>query len=145
MPRGERRSASQPTRRREQVLQGSPERSLPRDAGTTHRYTGPLRRRDDPREHQAEVPDRGSAYHGDRGRLPEADRRSDESIQEEICDLLRHHPDVDAGAIEVMVEGGEVTLQGSVGARDARWLVEELVESVSGVSLVHNRVRVAQR
>jgi osmotically-inducible protein OsmY len=78
------------------------------------------------------------------GRRPRSYRRSDDSIREEICELLTHHPDVDATEVEVLVEGGEVTLHGSVTERDARWLIEELVESVSGVSLVHNRLRVAR-
>ena len=79
------------------------------------------------------------------GRGPRSYRRSDETIHEEVCELLKHHPDVDAGDVEVLVEGGEVTLQGSVDDRDMRWLMEDLVESVSGVSLVHNRLRVARR
>jgi osmotically-inducible protein OsmY len=80
-----------------------------------------------------------------RGRGPRAYRRSDDTIHEEICELLTHHAEVDASEIEVLVEGGEVTLQGSVEDRDMRWLVEDLVESISGVSLVHNRIRVARR
>ncbi len=79
------------------------------------------------------------------GRGPRTYRRSDESIHEEICETLTHHPDLDASEIEVLVEGGEVTLQGSVEDRDMRWLVEDLVEAVSGVSLVHNQLRVARR
>jgi osmotically-inducible protein OsmY len=50
---------------------------------------------------------------------------------------------LDASAVEVEVEGGEVTLTGHVEDRDARWLAEDVVESVAGVSLVHNRLRAA--
>jgi BON domain len=120
----------------------------PSPGGDPDRYHGPLRRRDDP-------PGGGvgrllgEAYYGEVRYHPTpsagARRRSDESIQEEICELLTHHPGLDAGEIEVLVEGGEVTLQGSVEQRDARWRIEELVGSVSGVSLVHNRVRIAKR
>jgi hyperosmotically inducible periplasmic protein len=70
-----------------------------------------------------------------------SDRRSDESIREEIRASLTNRSDLDASAVEVEVEGGEVTLTGRVEDRDARWLAEELVESVPGVSLVHNRLR----
>jgi hypothetical protein len=146
----ERRSPAHPTRRREQVVppgrEPSERRAPAREA--SGRYRGPLRRRDDRAE--AGVGRLvGETYYGDvRGRpergLPD-DRRSDESIEEEVCQRLTRHPDVDAAEIEVMVEGGEVTLHGSVAQRDARWLIEELVGSVAGVSLVHNRVRVTQR
>ena len=70
-------------------------------------------------------------------------RRSDESIREEICASLTRRSHLDASAVEVEVEGGEVTLTGHVEDRDARWLAEEVVESVPGVSLVHNRLRAA--
>jgi osmotically-inducible protein OsmY len=36
-----------------------------------------------------------------------------------------------------------VTLSGNVESRDARWLAEDLAESVPGVPAVHNRLRVA--
>jgi osmotically-inducible protein OsmY len=70
-------------------------------------------------------------------------RRSDDSIREEIRVSLSRRPGLDASAVEVEVEGGEVTLTGRVEDRDARWLAEDLVESVPGVSLVHNRLRAA--
>jgi osmotically-inducible protein OsmY len=70
-------------------------------------------------------------------------RRSDESIREEIRVSLSRRPGLDASGVEVEVEGGEVTLSGRVEDRDARWLAEDLVESVPGVSLVHNRLRAA--
>ena len=73
--------------------------------------------------------------------MQDQDRRSDESIRDEIRTSLSQRPGLDASEVEVEVEGGEVTLTGSVGDRDARWLAEDLVESVPGVSLVHNRLR----
>jgi osmotically-inducible protein OsmY len=93
-------------------------------------------------EQQRERDQMGLSY---AGRGPRTYRRSDETIHEEICELLTHHPEVDASEVEVEVEGGEVTLQGRVGDRDMRWLVEDLVEAISGVSLVHNRIRIAKR
>ena len=72
-------------------------------------------------------------------------RRTDESLHEEIWEQLTHHPDIVASGIEVQCEAGEVTLQGTVEDRDMRWLVADLVEAVSGVSLVHNQLRVARR
>jgi osmotically-inducible protein OsmY len=72
-----------------------------------------------------------------------AEPRSDESIREEIRASLTRRSNFDASGVEVEVEGGEVTLTGRVEDRDARWLAEDLVESVPGVSLVHNRLRAA--
>lgn len=69
----------------------------------------------------------------------------DEHIQGEICGILIRHPHLDASGVAVEVEGGEVTLIGTVENQDARWLAEDLAESVSGVSLVHNRLRIARR
>jgi osmotically-inducible protein OsmY len=77
------------------------------------------------------------------GRGPRTYRRSDTTMYEEICESLKNNPDVDATDMEVTVEGGEVTLSGTVEDRDARWLAEDLVESVQGVRAVHNRLRVA--
>jgi hypothetical protein len=117
---GDERRGSRPTRRREQAAG--------RGTGAPDRYSGPFRRGDD----------REGSVGGDRRRA----RRSDESIAEEIRESLARHPDLDATEVEVLVEGGEVTLTGRVEDRDARWLAEDIVDSVSGVSLVHNRLRV---
>jgi osmotically-inducible protein OsmY len=73
--------------------------------------------------------------------MQDQERRSDESIRDEIRTSLSQRQGLDASEVEVEVEGGEVTLTGSVEDRDARWLAEDLVESVPGVSLVHNRLR----
>lgn len=82
-----------------------------------------------------------SGRHPARG--PQAARRSDRSIHQEIHEQLARHSEIDASDLEILVEGGEVTLQGRVGDRSTRWLVEDVVEAVSGVSLVHNQLRVA--
>jgi hypothetical protein len=75
------------------------------------------------------------------GRGPRNYRRSDESVRGEICVSLTSHPDIDATDLEVTVEGGEVTLTGTVDDRDARWLAEEIAEELSGVRTVHNELR----
>jgi osmotically-inducible protein OsmY len=71
-------------------------------------------------------------------------RRSDESLAQEIREILTTDPELDATAIEVEVVGGAVTIAGEVADPDARLLAEELVESVVGVREVHNRLRVAR-
>jgi osmotically-inducible protein OsmY len=71
-------------------------------------------------------------------------RRSDDKIHEEIWELLTNNADLDASEIELHVEGGEVTLTGTVDSRDAKWLTEDLVNSVTGVREVNNRLKVAR-
>jgi len=143
MPRDERRISGRHTRRREPVIRAA-EVTMDGAAGDVApgRYGGPLRRRDDPGIGlgTSRHPEDGYAGGG-----PARDHRSDESLREEIFEQLIHHPDVHPADIDVQVEGGEVTLQGTVEDRNTRWLVEDLVESVSGVSLVHNQLRVAPR
>jgi osmotically-inducible protein OsmY len=77
-----------------------------------------------------------------RGRGPRNYRRSDERISEDINDRLTDHPYLDASDIEVIVDGGEVTLNGSVESRQAKRLAEDIAESVAGVTNVENRLRV---
>ena len=83
--------------------------------------------------------ERGGNY---AGRGPKNYRRSDQRIQEEVCDRLTSDPHVDASEIQVTVKDGEVTLEGSVMERRMKRLAEDCVETVSGVSQVHNRLRV---
>lgn len=78
------------------------------------------------------------------GQAPQFHRRSDDKIREEICELLTNSADLDASEVELHVEGGEVTLTGTVDSRDAKWLTEDLVASVSGVREVSNRLKVAR-
>jgi osmotically-inducible protein OsmY len=73
---------------------------------------------------------------------PRVQRRPDETLAQEIREILTHDPELDARSIEVEVEGGAVTLRGAVVEPDAVLLAEELVESLPGVREVHNRLRV---
>lgn len=75
---------------------------------------------------------------------PPVSRQSDEELARTIHEILEKDPELDATDIEVAVEGGAVTLTGTVGSRDAKLLAEELVESTPGVREVHNRLRVAR-
>ena len=82
-----------------------------------------------------------------RGRGPKGYRRSDERIREDVCDYLTEDDRVDASEIEVTVQGGEVTLAGSVSSREEKRRAEDLVENISGVRDVQNNLRIgaAQR
>ena len=78
------------------------------------------------------------------GQRPQFHRRSDDKIYEEIWELLTNNADLDASEVELHVEGGGVTLTGTVDSRDAKWLTEDLVNSVTGVREVNNRLKVAR-
>jgi hypothetical protein len=69
-------------------------------------------------------------------------RRADESILDEVVIELTHHPRIDATAIEVRVEDGEVILAGTVESREMKRLAEDAADSVSGVRNVYSRIRV---
>jgi hypothetical protein len=85
------------------------------------------------------------ARHSTQGRTPGTQgqrprRKPDESLAREIHEILTSDPELDATDIEVVVEGGAVTLSGDVEHPDAKLLAEELTESITGVRLVHNRL-----
>lgn len=76
------------------------------------------------------------------GRGPRGYQRSDARINEDVCDRLCDAPDIDASDIEVKVDAGEVTLEGTVAAREEKRRAEDLVERISGVREVRNNLRV---
>jgi osmotically-inducible protein OsmY len=77
-----------------------------------------------------------------RGRGPKNYARSDERIREDVGDQLSDDSWLDASDIEVKVAEGEVTLDGTVEARDDKHRAERLVERVRGVRHVQNNLRV---
>ena len=81
-----------------------------------------------------------AAIHAGRG--PRRYRRDDNRIYEDVCDRLTDACEVDASAIEVAVQAGEVTLRGTVTDRGMRRRAEEIAERVGGVVHVRNEIRV---
>lgn len=77
-----------------------------------------------------------------RGKGPANYRRSEDRIREDICDRLTDDDRVDASGISVQIENEVVILSGTVGSREEKRRAEDLVESVSGVRDVENRLRV---
>jgi hypothetical protein len=71
---------------------------------------------------------------------PQGYVRSDERIREEVCDRLTRHGSIDARNMQVHVQAGEVTLEGTVESRTMKRMAEDTVDSVSGVKDVHNRL-----
>ena len=76
------------------------------------------------------------------GRGPKGYHRSDDRIREEVSEELYRHPEIDASEIEVQVQNGEVTLTGKVEDRHQKRLAEDLAERISGVTDVHNQLKV---
>lgn len=87
--------------------------------------------------------EQGSQWRGQHyGRGPKGYQRSDERIREDVNERLTWHGEIDASEIEVTVNGGEVTLEGTVDNRRTKRIVEDTIEMVRGVNQVHNRLRV---
>jgi hypothetical protein len=76
------------------------------------------------------------------GRGPKGYTRTDERIREDVCDRLSMDDDIDASEIDVRVENGEVTLEGTVPTRSMKHQAEDLAEDLPGVKDVHNKLRV---
>ena len=75
-------------------------------------------------------------------RGPKGYKRSDERIREDVNDHLSQQDHFDPSDIEVSVANGEVTLSGYVQSRHEKFLAEEIADDVSGVTEVHNQIRV---
>ena len=76
------------------------------------------------------------------GRGPKGYRRSDERLREDACERLTADPDVDASDLEVSVQDGEVTLEGTVRTRAMKRAAEDCIDAIPGVQQIHNRLRV---
>lgn len=76
------------------------------------------------------------------GKGPKGWKRSDERIQDDVCEQLSRHPELDASEIEVSVESGEVILAGTVEERYYKRLAEDVAEQVFGVTDVRNQIRI---
>jgi BON domain len=68
--------------------------------------------------------------------------RPDERIRQDVSGALIGRDDLDASDIEVSVKAGEVTLEGTVSDRRSKRVAEHVVEGVSGVHAVHNRLTI---
>ncbi len=75
------------------------------------------------------------------GRGPRGYKRSDERIREDVCDCLMQDPEVDAADIDVRVQEGTVTLDGTVENRRMKHRAENLCEWINGVQDVTNHLR----
>lgn len=76
-----------------------------------------------------------------RGKGPKGYQRSDERLKEMICERLREDPDIDPSEVTISVQGGRVTLEGTVDSRHSKNAIEDVAEQF-GVQDVQNNLRV---
>ncbi|HZF05349.1 MAG TPA: BON domain-containing protein [Patescibacteria group bacterium] len=79
------------------------------------------------------------------GHGPRDWRRTDERIREDVCRWMSEDARLDARAIDVRVQDGNVTLEGQVEHRRARRLAEDIAAAVPGVRDVFNRLTTRAR
>lgn len=81
---------------------------------------------------------------GFRGLGPKGYQRSDERLQEDICERLTDDRWIDASDVSVRVAGGVVTLEGSVDDRQLKHRIEDVVEQCGGVTEIRNYIAVSR-
>lgn len=81
---------------------------------------------------------RGEHY----GKGPKNWRPSDLRIKEEVCEALSLNEELDASAIEVEVQEGMVVLNGFVSSREHKRLAEDILEDITGMMDIRNRLTV---
>jgi hypothetical protein len=74
---------------------------------------------------------------------PQGYQRSDQRIEDDINNRLTQHGRLNASNINVDVNNGVATLNGSVDTRKEKRLAEDIVDSVPGVMDVHNNLKVS--
>lgn len=75
------------------------------------------------------------------GKGPKGYTRSDERTREDVCDAIAGEGYVDASDVEVKVEGGTVTLSGTIAFREHKRALERIVARCLGVHDVRNELR----
>lgn len=94
---------------------------------------------DDDAERRRDM-DRVSGPH--RGKGPKDYKRSEDRIREDVCDRLSDDDRIDASNVQVQIQNNEVILSGTVRSKEEKRRAEDLVEAISGVRNVENRLRV---
>ena len=76
-----------------------------------------------------------------RGKGPKNYQRSDERVKEMLCERLHDDPEIDASEVTVSVQGGTITLEGTVDSRRTKNAIEDVAEQI-GSQDVQNNLRV---
>jgi hypothetical protein len=80
-----------------------------------------------------------------RGKGPKGYVRTDERITEEVNEKLTEDGYVNANDIEVQVKNGDVILSGTVQSRQEKRRAEDIIERISGVKDVENKIKVISK
>jgi len=76
-----------------------------------------------------------------RGKGPKGYQRSDERTKELLCERLREDPHIDPSEVTITVQGGKITLEGTVDSRQTKNAIEEVAEQF-GTQDVQNNLRI---
>ena len=71
--------------------------------------------------------------------------RTDAHVRDDVCRWIAEDGRLDARAVDVHVQDGEVTLEGLVSGRGAKRLAGDIAAAVPGVRSVVNRLRTGPR
>ncbi|AGH94573.1 BON domain-containing protein [Pseudobdellovibrio exovorus] len=84
-------------------------------------------------------------YHQDRmgssTQNEDSDRRTDDTLCDEVCEALAQHPEVEDRHIHVEVQDGICTLTGWVTSDQMRRQAETCCRMVSGIGTIHNQLQ----
>jgi osmotically-inducible protein OsmY len=86
----------------------------------------------------------GSGQGMHRGKGPKNFQRSDDRIKELICERLTDDPDVDASEVTLNVQGGKITLEGTVDSRQTKMKIEDIADQFA-THEVQNNLRVQKQ
>ena len=82
---------------------------------------------------------RGTGQHAGKG--PKGYQRSDERTKELLCERLRDDPEIDPSEVTVSVQGGKITLEGTVDSRRTKNAIEEIADQF-GLQDVQSNLRI---
>ena len=69
---------------------------------------------------------------------------TDKELLQEITNLLKSDPGLDATHITVTVKNGIVTLSGTVRTSTAKWMAKEAIKHISGIKHINEELGVGE-
>ncbi len=76
------------------------------------------------------------------GKGPKNYDRPDRRIYDELEDMLAHYPDIDTSEIEFAVRDRHMYVSGFVRSKMEKWMVEDVVEALTGIDAITNTLQV---
>jgi osmotically-inducible protein OsmY len=87
---------------------------------------------------------RGMGQGQHHGKGPKGYQRSDERTKELLCERLRDDPEIDPSEVTITVQGGKITLEGTVDSRQTKNAIEEIADQF-GTQDVQNNLRIQRQ